>query len=103
MKLIIAILLLFGLYAWEAYRPVPDWDKIQYEKYSDEAKSLSKGGVPAAILIHRGIDSEVGMDALLHAYPFKGKPIKMWIDSLHLSPKEIKSVAKYRIWLKQKK
>lgn len=77
----------------------PDLDRIKFEKYKDEAISLSRAGVPASILIFREIDNEVGVDYLLTRYPsLKYKKEEYWIKGLNLTKKQALQILKFKSW-----
>lgn len=80
----------------------PDLDKRQFDKYKEKAISLSRAGVPASILIFRGIKSEVGVNYLLEHYPnLKFKREDKWIKVLNLTKKQAIQVLIFKSWLNE--
>ena len=80
----------------------PDFDRIKFDKYKDEAVSLSKAGVPASILIFREIDNEVGVDYLLEHYPrLRYKKEEQWIKAMSLTKKQAIQVLTFKSWLNE--
>lgn len=80
----------------------PDLDRIKFDRYKEEAISLSRAGVPAPILIYREIDNEVGLFYLLDHYPqLRFKKEEVWIKELKLTKKQALTILKYKSWLTQ--
>ena len=78
----------------------PDLDRVQFDKYKDEAISLSKAGVPTSILIYREIDNEVGVDYLLEHYShLRYKNEEKWIKAMGLSKKQALQILTFKSWL----
>lgn len=77
----------------------PDVDRVKFDKYKEEAISLSRAGVPASILIFREIDNETGVDYLLEHYPsLKYKREEQWIKGLNLTKKQALQILKFKSW-----
>lgn len=82
----------------------PDLDRIQFDKYKEEAIALSKAGVPASILIYREIDNEVGVDYLLDRYPgFKNTDETYWIQAMELNKKQALQILTFKSWLNEQR
>lgn len=80
----------------------PDLDRIKFDKYKDEAISLSRAGVPASILIFREIDNEVGVKYLLDRYPgFKYTDETYWIKAMGLSKKQAIQILTFKSYLNE--
>ena len=95
--LIFAVLCIF---TWENCRPIPDWDKRKFNKYSPKARTLSRGDVPVEILIYREVTSEVGVQYILNTYPkLRRKPLEVWIKGMGLSKKDALQCIKFKTWL----
>lgn len=78
----------------------PDLDRIKFDKYKDEAISLSRAGVPVSILIFKEIDNEVGVDYLLARYPgLRYSNELLWIKAMDLNKKQAIQVLTFKSWL----
>lgn len=80
----------------------PDLDRVQFDKYKDEAIALSRAGVPASILIFREIDNEVGADYLLEHYShLRYKNEEKWIKAMRLSKKQAIQILTFKSYLNE--
>ena len=89
---------------WEKYSPLPDFSRLEYDKYAKEAVYLSKGEVPVSILVFFKIENEKALFALLRKYPrLKNKPVKVWIKNIKpkLSEQEAKKILVYEEFSKK--
>lgn len=97
MKTFLVISVIF-IILWEKYSPLPNFDRMEYDKYAEEAVYLSKGEVPVSILVFFKIENEKELFALLKKYPrLKNKSVKVWIKNIkpRLSEQEAKKILIY--------
>lgn len=83
---------------WEKYSPLPDFSRLEYDKYAKEAVYLSKGEVPVSILIFFKIENEKELFALLRKYPqCKGTSYRTWVKYIRpkLYKEDVKKILKY--------
>lgn len=90
------------IYFYECYYPLPDWDRLQFEKYYKETSYLCKAGVPQEILIYHEIDSEVSTINLIDKYGCRNKPWNTWVKALQLNEEQTKRVLKFKKWINEK-
>jgi hypothetical protein len=93
MKLgILAVILVF---AWEINRPIPDFDRLQFDEFKEKTKVLAQPDIPQSVLIYYKIES-------VHALKNMKKPLnptefKSWVNFVTHKEKLIK----FEVWLKQ--
>ena len=84
---------------WEKCSPLPDFDRMEYDKYYEEARFLSGGGeVPVSILVFFKIENEKELFALLRKYPqCKGTSYRTWVKYIRpkLYKEDVKKILKY--------
>jgi hypothetical protein len=83
---------------WEKYSPLPDFSRLEYDKYAEEAVYLSKGEVPVSILVFFKIENEKELFALLRKYPqCKGTSYRTWVKYIRpkLYKEDVKKILKY--------
>lgn len=95
MKIMLGILLILGIYGWERFRPVPDFDREQFEEYRIKTEKLKQSGIPQSVLIYYQIES-------VHALRNMKKPpspteLKSWINFVNHKKKLIK----FDLWLRK--
>jgi hypothetical protein len=95
MKIMLAFLLILGIYGWEMYRPIPDFDREQFDEYRDKTEILKKSGTPQAVLIYYKIES-------VYAWKHLKKPpnpteLTSWINVVN----NRKKLEQFDLWLKQ--
>lgn len=90
---------------WEKYSPLPDFNRMEYDRYAEEAVYLSGGGeVPVSILVFFKIENEKELFALLKKYPqCKNKPIKTWVKNIRprLYKSDIEKILRYEEFSKE--
>lgn len=89
---------------WEKYSPLPDFSRLEYDKYAEEAVYLSKGEVPVSILVFFKIENEKELFALLRKYPqCKGTSYRTWIK--YIKPKlykaDVEKILRYEEFSKE--
>lgn len=97
MKVFLIISVLFIIF-YESYWPLPDYDKIEYDKYSEEAKYLSQGEVPVSILVYFKVENEKELFLLLKKYPqCRNRDYKVWIKNIRpkLYKSDVQKIVKY--------
>ena len=98
MRLLILFTTVFGIFIFEMNYS-PNLEKKQFEEYSEEAMFLERQGVPKELLVFYKIDSEKKVENLLKKYPnLRGKPLKIWINQLSLSKRQLREIALYKIY-----
>lgn len=103
----ILLILLFCnicIYCYEAYFPIPDLDKQQWEKYHKKAEIYSaKLQIPIEIMVYYRIDTAEKAVALAkHKNQLRGKPLDIWIKHMDLNWGEIRQLNKFKLWKLQK-
>lgn len=91
---ILLILSVIGICLWEAYSPLPDFSKKEFEYYYPTCSTL-KTNVPVSILIFYKIQSKDQVRLFKKKHSLKSKSLKDWIQHLNLSDKEIDKILKY--------
>jgi hypothetical protein len=92
------ILSVIFIILWEKCSPLPDFDRMEYDKYAEEAVYLSKGEVPVSILVFFKIENEKELFALLRKYPqCKGTSYRTWVKYIRpkLYKEDVKKILKY--------
>lgn len=101
MKLLALLTVVVGIFIFEMNYS-PSLEKKQFEEYFEEAIFLERQGVPKELLVFYKIDNEKKTENLLKKYPnLKEKPLKIWINQLNLSKRQLREIALYKIYYEQ--
>lgn len=95
MKILLGILLILGIYTWEIYRPVPDFDRKQFEEYKIKTEKLKHKDIPQSVLIYYKIESVHALENM--KIPPHPTELKSWVNFVNHKKKLIK----FDLWLKK--
>ena len=102
MKILILSTIVLGIFIFEMNYS-PNLEKKQFEEYSEEAIFLERQGIPKELLVFYRIDNDKKVKNLIKKYPnLRGKPLKIWINNLNLSKRQLREIALYRIFYEQR-
>lgn len=90
-----------GIFAYEAYWPIPDPDQEQFDKYIQKAYLYEQTlGIPAEISILFKIDSAKKAEKLAKKYNnCRGQNVDVWIKNIfpRLNWGEVKKIKKWQM------
>jgi hypothetical protein len=90
----LGILAVISVFTWEMNRPVPDFDRQQFDEFKEKTKGLVHPDIPQSVLIYYKIESVYARDHMKK--PLHPTEFKSWVNFVTHK----KKLLKFNLWLK---
>ena len=96
------ILSVFIICLIEAYWPLPDFTRIEYEAYYPQTLSL-KSNIPCSILVLYKIEDKESLRLFKKRHGIKQErlSLKQWVQKLELTDEEVDKILKYESYIEK--